>query len=261
MLSKLGTQSGRTYEPLIFLLIGAVVFFLSCGESRSSDASAASGEGDETARQTSEPADTTVASGGTRTPLPPDLNYEIIGEDAFQDDRRSLDVRLNRKVSEDVLETLAYRLREQTSRSFERTFIVYYLPNMQLDTGGWATSHFDPELDVEILGVSEEATSRVEKIRDQYGQNLIGIWENNQPGSAATFALFKRGNGFGLEQIFPDGSSRTLTVREQPSEIGRRFRDPENTFGEYWLLRQGNLQLHDPKGLVFTARPVSDADS
>lgn len=193
--------------------------------------------------------------------VPPDLKYEIISEDTYQNERRSLDVRLSQKVGEDGLKELAQRFREQASGSYERTFIVYYLPGMEVDAGGWATSHFDPDLDVQILGVSEEASSQIENIRDQYGQNLIGIWENNQPGSAATFALFRTESGFALEEIFPDGSSRTLTVQEQPSEIGRRFQDPENTFGEYWLLRGGRLELHDPEGVISVAQPISGEGS
>lgn len=223
-------------SPLLALI--AAFAILACGESSSQDASALE-----------------------KSSVPPDLDYEIISEDAYQNERRSLDVRLSQKVDEDALEALAYRLKEQASGAFERTFIVYYLSGMEVGAGGWATSHFDPELDVQILGVSEEASSQIENIRDQYGQDLIGIWENNQPGSAATFALFRTESGFGLEEIFADGSSRTLTVQEQPSEIGRRFEDPENTFGEYWLLRGGRLELRDSEGVISVAQPVSSEGS
>lgn len=223
-------------NPLLALI--AAFAILACGESSSQDASAPE-----------------------KSSVPPDLDYEIISEDSYQNERRSLDVRISRKVDEDGLEALAYRLREQASGSVERTFIVYYLPGMEVGAGGWATSHFDPELDVQILGVSEDASSQIENIRDQYGQNLIGIWENNQPGSAATFALVRKESGFEMERIFPDGSSHTITVQKQPSETGRRFQDPENTFGEYWLLREGRLELHDPEGVISVAQPVSGEGS
>lgn len=188
--------------------------------------------------------------------IPEDLEYEVVNEDVFRDDRRSLDVRLSRKVSEEALTALARKLEGGASQDFDRTFIVYYLPDMKIDAGGWATTHFTPDLEVEVLGLPAGKDSRVQEAREKYGESLIGVWENNQPGSAATFVLFETGMGFGLEEIFSDGSSRTIQLQEQPADDGRRFKDPENTVGEYWMLRNGRLELHDPMGVVFTARPI-----
>lgn len=249
-------RSAKTAIPLVLVLGG--LGLLACGESESPDASEA---GAEAPQQRIESTETGATDTSEESPLPSDLDYEIIGEDTYQNDRRSLDVRLNRKVDEDVLRTLAHRLRSQASRSFERTFVVYYLPGMEVDAGGWATSHFDPELDVEVLGVPEDGGTRLQEIRAEHGEDLIGVWERNHPGLSGTFALFRTDTGFWLEWIYPDGSSRTLKLREMLSGVGRRFEDPENTFGEYWLLRQGNLELRDPEGVVFVAQPVSGGGS
>jgi len=59
-----------------------------------------------------------------------DVAYSIIDSYTFLDYKRSLDVRLNKKVSEATLQTIALKLKAQDSRHYERTFICYYLPGM-----------------------------------------------------------------------------------------------------------------------------------
>ena len=188
--------------------------------------------------------------------IPDDLRYEIINETTSQNQRRSLDVRLSRKVEAEVLEALAIQLRDQAPRRFARTFIVYYLPGMEADAGGWATSHFNPALEVRILGSPVGGGSLLDRLGSEHGEALVGVWENNQPGFAGTFAIFRTESGFGLERIHPDGSVGRKDLVERPSQVGRRFEDPENRFGEFYLVRGGNLELHDGEGMVFRARPV-----
>ena len=205
----------------------------------------------------SEPSPERVSRPGLAA-IPSDLIYEVISEDTFLDERRSLDVRLSHPVDESGLEALAWELKGRESRSFNRTFIVYYLPEMPVDEGGWATSHFRPDLVVRILGIEAGAESRLSALRSEHGDDLLGAWENNQVGSASTFALIQPTQGFSIIQIYPDGSARRIPVNEVASRRGRRFEDPENRFGEFYLLREGRFELHDTEGLVFFALPLSD---
>ena len=68
--------------------------------------------------------------------------------EVFKDDRklaplkRSVDIRLKRKITEDELLKVAHQIRKMDPRENERTFILYYLPGMKLDAGAWAKSHF-----------------------------------------------------------------------------------------------------------------------
>src|ERR1039458_10482874 len=72
----------------------------------------------------------------------------------------------NRTVSEEVLRAIATKLKNSDHGTYERTFISYYLPGMKVGSGAWATSHFDPDLEICILGVrSEEHTSELQSLR------------------------------------------------------------------------------------------------
>jgi len=85
-----------------------------------------------------------------------DKTYSIIKESRMGQIKRSVDVRLKEKLTSDQLNTIANEIRTQTPINFKRTFIVYYLPKQVVGAGGWATSHFNPTLKIEILGTPKE---------------------------------------------------------------------------------------------------------
>ena len=87
----------------------------------------------------------------TQPPVP----FVIIDSQILPPSKRSLTVRLERKVSADTLRLLAQHLHTDSPR-YDRTFIEYLLPGMRLGAGAWATAHYDPDLDVRILGSSAE---------------------------------------------------------------------------------------------------------
>jgi hypothetical protein len=84
-------------------------------------------------------------------PIPHDLDVVVLREDIVPGAFRILDVRLSYKVDEDTLAALANLLREADEMPYPQTYIVYYLPGMRSGDGGWATSHFLPELQVRVL--------------------------------------------------------------------------------------------------------------
>ena len=57
--------------------------------------------------------------------IPDDMSYSIIDSTATAGIKRSLDVRLNKRVAEDTLRAMALKLKSQDSRDYDRTFITY----------------------------------------------------------------------------------------------------------------------------------------
>ena len=107
--------------------------------------------------------------------IPADVTYSIIDSDTYLDYKRSLDVRLNKKVSEKTLQAIALKLKAQDSRNYERTFICYYLPDMEVGTGAWATTHFNPNLDVRIQGLTVEQEEVLKQQPDDPSREVIEI--------------------------------------------------------------------------------------
>tara|TARA_R110002095_G_scaffold214421_1_gene206426 strand:- start:828 stop:1304 length:477 start_codon:yes stop_codon:yes gene_type:complete len=89
--------------------------------------------------------------------------YTVEESDSIPGIKRSLIVHLKAKVTEDRLRTIAIELEKQKDRPYERTFIVYYLPGMDLNDVCWATTHFDPDLKIDINEFMEPGQSPLAK--------------------------------------------------------------------------------------------------
>ena len=73
--------------------------------------------------------------GGQAPVIPADITYSVIQTNIVTGIRKSIDVRLEKEVSEASLRAIALELRSGDSRHYERTFIIYYLPGMPVDGG------------------------------------------------------------------------------------------------------------------------------
>ncbi len=187
-----------------------------------------------------------------------DVTYSIIKSDILPGIKRSLDVRLSRKVSETALRGIALKLKAQDPRRYEHTFICYYLPGMAVGTGAWATTHFDPNLEVRILGLTIEQEGMLTRKTDGSSQEVIGRWLD-EGILKRRITFFKKGGRIFMERLWKDGSSGTDEIVEKSSGKGRMFQAAKGGggAGEFYLIdNQGNLQLWDREGLVWTARKI-----
>jgi hypothetical protein len=80
------------------------------------------------------------------------VDYKIVIDEAMGGTKGTLVIRLPGEIETDALKRLAIMLRRDGRRHFERLFITYYLPGMRVGAGAWATTHFNPDLKVRILG-------------------------------------------------------------------------------------------------------------
>ena len=81
-----------------------------------------------------------------------EIQYTIINEEKFLNIKTSLDIRLEFEVNKETITKIANELRKDGRRNYQRVFINYYLPGMEVGKGAWALSHFNPNLEVQILG-------------------------------------------------------------------------------------------------------------
>jgi len=183
------------------------------------------------------------------TKVPP---YEIIENTKLRQIKRSVVVRLNEKVSKDELKALAGHIKRLDAIQYDRTFIAYYLPDMEIGAGGWATTHYNPKLDVKILGLSKEAQDELENETIDPTRNVIGIWYDERAYVGAKLVFFKKNNETFVDTKYKDGSGSIEKLNTTTSANGSRFEEKtENDFGEYWLLKpNGTLRLFDKDGLI-----------
>ena len=92
------------------------------------------------------------------------LGYVVVTDETVPTIKRSLNVYLVEKVTRKSLCSIAMTLKNQTTETFLRTFICFYLPEMIIGNGAWATAHFEPHMVIRIL------TSVQPDLDDDYDQ-------------------------------------------------------------------------------------------
>lgn len=191
--------------------------------------------------------------------IPADVHYAIINESTLPGIKRSLDVRLNKRISEDVLTTIAYKLQQEDSRQYRNTFICYYLEDMKVGAGAWATSHFTPDLEVRILGMTEEQHRILGQVSsEEIEGEMLGQWLDERPFVSSRTTIMKIEDTWFLMHEYPDGSSNPREIIERDSHEGRRFEWKESLHPEdYWIIdSNGNLLICDNDGIIAIAKPI-----
>ena len=198
---------------------------------------------------------TTTSTHPVKKPIPKDVTYTVIDKHVVPNIKRSLDIRLNRKVTEDVLHSIAMKLKNSDPKSYERTFIVYYLPDMKVNAGGWAITHFTPDLEVRIIGLTVEQEQALKPEADDPSRDVIGTWlDESVIGRKIT--IFRKAGKLFMDTKYKNGSVDTIELVEKASPRGRRFDyKTDRGNGEYYLINgEGNLQEWDHDGHFLTAR-------
>ncbi len=156
------------------------------------------------------------------------------------------------------LQKLALKLRQEEPIKYDRMFITYYLPGMTPGSGAWATSHFNPNLKVKILGTTiEEEKALMSKPKDSSGE-IIGEWLDESPYVGAKYTLLKRNGKIVMIRKFKDGSGSEEEMIQKKQSGKLRFEEKGgNDFGEYYLIESnGQLAIYDNVGLINTMRSI-----
>ncbi len=182
---------------------------------------------------------------------------QIVGvseEISFGSSKRSLNVRISEVLDEATLISIAKRLQSKKP-NFERTYIEYYLPGMDEDTGAWASTHFDPNLKVRIFGLGVEELDEVNTV--SISSEVVGHWVAQTQRQAISIRRERESLILLRTYFYLEGFEEKDLIRESPDPRGKRYDFIEqNASGDYFvLLKNGQLEARDDLGLVFVAPP------
>jgi hypothetical protein len=155
--------------------------------------------------------------------IPNDVSYSIIDSEVIPGIKRSLTVRLNRKVSEKTLRGIALELKSRDTRDYDRTFIACLLPGMVVGSGAWATTHFNPDLEVRINGLTVEEEAALVARPESDNREIVGHWLDERPFVGSRIAIFKDHGKLYVERVFKDGGTWKEELIEKTTTVGRRF--------------------------------------
>lgn len=164
------------------------------------------------------------------------LPKHSIIEDTFMGTiKRTVDVRLEQKITEDELRLLGEEIKLKGRKSYERVFITYYLPHQTPGSGAWATTHFDPDIDVRILGFGVDEVAALKKT-DAPKEDRVGRWEYSD-AIGMVFTVTRVGTEFSMTTKFKDGSKvlEPVTAQREGERVIVRSVEPKDS-GDYWIL-------------------------
>ena len=137
-----------------------------------------------------------------------EFSYKVITADRLGTIKCSLTVRLTKKIPEEKLRKLAIELRDKELKKYDRMFITYYLPGMDVGAGAWATTHFNPNLKVNILGLTKEEFQKKSKPSKENTNNsdkIIGVWAD----SLGSVTIIGKKSGYVIVKKYVDGGGET----------------------------------------------------
>lgn len=184
--------------------------------------------------------------------------YSIIEDTSMATIKRTVDVRLEQKISEDELRLVAEEIKGMDSKKYERVFITYYLPHQTPGSGAWATTHYDPNIDVRVLGFGVDGVPAPEQ-SDAPKADRIGRWEYSD-AIGQVFTVSRVGTGFTMTIEFQDGGKivEPVTAQREGERVIVRPVEPKDS-GDYWILdEQKNLLVMDSEGLIGKAMAISE---
>ncbi len=171
-----------------------------------------------------------------------------------------IDVRINKRYSKKQLEEIAIEIK-RTRTQYSMFWIFYHLSTSDPNSDAWATTHFTPELKVEILGSSLSDVSELQK------QTVTGTilleWRDSDPLLESKIYLVKEGGKYFIKTVF--GKS-AINSKVSEMSVGVKHRmingqncyNTNNNFGEYYLIEgNGNLGIYDRDGKIKEATKLN----
>jgi len=191
--------------------------------------------------------------------------YSIIKQESIPSIKASIDVRLNKEFNKSSIEKLALKLKNDLNGNYQRIFICYYLPGMTVGSGAWATSHFDPDLEIIMTSPYYDDTKKINKTDNSKTDKLINkfLTEN---GSVDILGKWGQGDGV-LVIIFKKNGNDYLNEMEIDNlkigknwELLNKIKNGKQIFiikalmgdgyNDYYLIeKNGKLPLYDNIGI------------
>ena len=177
----------------------------------------------------------------------PESMYKIISEKKnVRLNKCNIEVELKEKISEEELTALANKIRE-TRKSYDKLWIFYNLSGMTSGLGAWATTHFTPDLKVEILGMTASTDKKLSSIK--VDGEIIGKWKDSRPYANCLLVIYKKSMKIFMKEIFSDGSSSKQEFIKKKFKGKVRYEPKKNTEKIYYLVENnGNLSMYGNDG-------------
>ncbi len=191
---------------------------------------------------------------GLMTPEPKagtDIAYTITQDEHREGRPRKVEVMIPRRLTDSELAEVAAAVRADGVVA-ERTYIGFRVEG-QNDSAYWANASFDPDYRSSLIGTSAEDYQKLLSVDLSGYPEKLGSWMRDG-ALGHVMVLYKRDGKHFIDQVFPSGGKNTESYSAKPLADGDlRLEEPENDFGEYYVLKQdGTLQGWGENGMYMS---------
>lgn len=185
--------------------------------------------------------------------------YKIVEDTVKRNIKRTVEVELSSRMDEETLIALAEKIYAMSDAKVERTFITYRLAN-EGDGTAWATTHYNPEFKVDIVGATASDYERIKNTNISSGEE-IGSWMVSR-GMDSKVTAYKKDGQVYIQELYDFGplSKEDKVYESTQSDKGLKLQDESGKgHNEYFIInKKGDLEFWSDNGNYYTAPKISD---
>lgn len=185
--------------------------------------------------------------------------YKIVEDTVKRNIKRTVEVELSSRMDEETLIALAEKIYAMSDAKVERTFITYRLAN-EGDGTAWATTHYNPEFKVNIVGATASDYERIKNTNISKGEE-IGSWMVSR-GMDSKVTAYKKDGQVYIQELYDFGplSKEEKAYESTRSDKGLKLQDESGKdHNEYFIInKKGDLEFWSDNGNYYTAPKMSD---
>lgn len=186
--------------------------------------------------------------------IPP---YEIVEDDVKRNVKRTVEVVISERMDEESLIALAEKIYALSNAKVERTFILYRLANGS-DGTAWATTHYEPDLKVRIVGATASDYERMKNTNVSEGE-LLGSWMASR-GMDSKITAYKKDGQVYIRELYNIGPLHKEDPVYESTELDEGIKlqsENDKDHNEYYIInKKGDLEFWSDNGNYYTAQKI-----
>lgn len=180
------------------------------------------------------------------------IDYVIISDDKKRNITRKVSVELPERISEQQLRQIANEIKNGDSNDYERTFIMYRIKDEQ-SVAAWATTHFDPNLEVKFIGLSSDNFKKLLNVKYDVDGEVIGQWISPNGFTDHIVVFYKKDKKYFNQDFYIDATLKPYELLKDGTTY--RYKDLDET--QYFIIdSHGDLEYHGESGNIYIAKKL-----
>jgi hypothetical protein len=174
-----------------------------------------------------------------------DYVYQIDDDNSIPKIKLSLNVYISKRIDISELKIMADEIYDRyDGKTYENVFIEYLLPRMEPGNGCYATSNYQPNQELTIIGLTNDD---LEKIKSKFSIKRYWIDDSWK----MLLSIDKEKNKYYLKKYASDFSTGKSLLYRKVKDNDTIYKIPDAIDGAYYVVKSNNdLAIFDKQGYI-----------